>query len=89
MSIALGLRGHARRNKEQPVPTLPIKDPRDIGPEANVKQYSIGLPGWLWKELDALGETTGYTRNELFREVMRQFIDETNAKSSGKKSSSK
>lgn len=62
------------------MPTLPPKDPRDIGPEAALKQFSISLPAWLWKRLDSIGEAEGYTRNELFREIMRQWVDEFDTK---------
>ncbi len=75
------LRTRMRRNKEgAPVATLPPKDPRDIGPEAVVKQSSIGLPVWLWKRIEEVMKAEGYERNELFREVLRQFVDEHAAK---------
>lgn len=75
------LRTRLGRNKSDgPVPTLQPKDPRDIGPTGVVKQSSIGLPTWLWKRLAEICEAEGYERNEIFREVMRQFIDEHDAK---------
>ncbi len=68
------------------MPTLPPKDPRDIGPEAKVVQSSIGLPVWIWKKIDDVVEKEGYSRNEVFREVMRQFFDEREGKAPRKTS---
>ncbi len=62
------------------MPDLPPKDPRDIGPKAVVKQNSVGLPEWLWERLDEIGKSTGYSRSELFREVMKSWVDEVDAK---------
>lgn len=76
MHTPTDLRTRLSRPKEHSVPKLPPKDPRDIGPEAIVKQSSIGLPQWLWKRLDEISEATGYTRNEIFREAMRAWVDE-------------
>lgn len=74
------LRSQLRRNKEPVVPTLPPKDPRDIGPKSELKQLSVSLPIWLWERLDEIGKGSGYGRNEMFREVMKQFADEQDAK---------
>lgn len=65
--------------------TLPPKDPRDIGPDATIKQSSIGLPSWLWKRLEEVMRVEGYERNEMLREVLRQFVDEHAARQSSKK----
>ncbi len=55
---------------------LPPKDPRDIGPQGKVKQRSVGLPIWMWKAIDETCERDGYTGSELFRVVLKQFIDD-------------
>ena len=83
------LRDLEDRNKTLAVPTLPPREPRDIGPDAKVEQISTGMPKWLWKKLAEIAETDGYSRNEVITIVMRQFADEWDEKRKSTRKSSK
>lgn len=71
------------------MPKLPARDPRDVGPKAAAKQFTVTLPEWLVEKLDEIGKAERYTRNEVVREVMRQFADEWDAAQAGKRAGSK
>lgn len=71
------------------MPVLQPKDPRDL--EGGTRQKTLTLPKWLAEKVDELSESLGYTPNEAIKEVLRQWVDETDAKqaTNPKKSSNK
>lgn len=88
MNAPNDLRDRRLQNKDDAVPTLPPKDPRDIGPKAKMKQNSVNLPLWLWERLDEIAEQNGYTRNEAINALLRQFVDERDATAAAPKKTS-
>lgn len=91
MSNPTNLQSRLRESRERSaLPTLPPKDPRDIGPTGKVKQSSVGLPVWQWERINEICEAEAYAVSELMREIVRSFIDEYDAaKAAPKKTSAK
>jgi len=80
MSNLTALRDRKTRNKDANVATLDPRDPRDFGPDSRAKQHSVTLPIWLWKKIERVAEERHYTRNQAIREILKQWIDDEEAK---------
>jgi len=68
------------------MPTLPDRDPRDVGPKSAAKQFTVSLPEWMTERVEAIARSKGYTKNEFVREAVRQLVDFEDAAAREKKS---
>lgn len=83
---AMALRSSRLKTKEQEVPIIPDRDPRDVGPKSAAKQFTVTLPEWMYERVEAIAKVKGYTRNEFVREAVRQLVDEMDGVKAEKKS---
>lgn len=75
------------KTKEQDLPIIPDRDPRDVGPKSAAKQFTVTLPEWMYERVEAIAKAKGYTRNEFVREAVRQLVDEMDGMKADRKSS--